>query len=48
MPTGVSPLATRSAAGNRDSTMIGFVAAKSRMNLSALSFPSNFSRLATH
>ena len=45
---GVSPVATRSAAGRSDSTNIGFCAAKSRINFSAFSLPMSLSRLATH
>src|SRR5258706_360998 len=46
MPSGVSPVVTRSAALSTPSTIAGRVAAKSRMNFSALSFPMSLYRLA--
>src|SRR5437016_3741944 len=48
MAIGVSPVATRSAAGTRDSTKIGFCAAKSRISLSAFTLPMSLSSLAIH
>ena len=48
MAIGVSPLATRSAAGKSDSTTPAFWRPRSRMNFSAFSLPMILSRLASH